>query len=87
MELTTRRNRRDAWKKTMTEKFGRDHLSSIQGYVVAGCVLDILDDIWDRNELKIIKQLEEEQKNHYNVYVYGLLRYPPVCYDVKKFLN
>jgi hypothetical protein len=80
-EINTRRERVEAWKKNMKEKLGRDHLSSIQGYVVAGCIFDILDEIWDKQELKIIQLLEEQQKNHYNVYVYGLLRYPPLHRD------
>jgi len=84
MEAITRRARSEAWKKNMKEKLGRDHLSSIQGYVVAGCVLDILDDIWDNKDLKIIQLLEDRYKNQYNVYVYGLLRYPPMDRDRKK---
>jgi hypothetical protein len=87
MELKTRQERQEAWKRNMREKTGRDHLSSVQGYVVAGCVLDILDEIWDRKEQKILTQLQEQQKNRYNVFVYGLLRYPPIRQDIKKFLK
>lgn len=86
-EIITRTNRAEAWKKNMKEKLGRDHLSSIPGYMVAGCILDILDEIWDKKDLKIIQLLEEQHKNHYNVYVYGLLRYPPVHYGGGKIME
>jgi hypothetical protein len=85
MESKTRQDRQEAWKKNMREKIGRDHLSSIPGYVVAGSVLDIVDEIWDRKELGFIKQLEEQRRNRYNVYVYGLLRYPPIHHQWKKY--
>ena len=74
-------------EKNMKEKLGRDHISSIQGYVVAGCVLDILDDIWDKKDLKLIQLLEGQHKNQYNVFVYGLLRYPPLHRDGEKIME
>jgi hypothetical protein len=84
MESTLSSDRTEAWKKTMKEKLGRDHLSSVKGYVVAGCILDILDDIWDRKEQKILKQYEEHMKSHYNVDMYRLAHYPPVSRETKK---
>ena len=84
MEKITRHQRQEAWKKNIREKIGRDHLSTIQGYVVAGCVLDILDDIWDRREQQMVEQSLEQQKNRYNVFVYGLLRYPPTRHEMMK---
>ena len=87
MVSMTRKYRVAAWKKAVNEKLGRDYVSSVKGYVVAGCVLDILDDIWDRKDLNSITQIEELLKNQYNVYVYGLLRYPPVSRDLKKTIE
>lgn len=82
-----RMDRAEAWKKTLLEKIGRDHLSPEKGYVVAGCVLDILDDIWDKSEANLFKLYEEERKSRYNVFVYSLVRYPPVTRETKKFLG
>jgi len=82
-----RMDRAEAWKKTLLEKVGRDHLSSEKGYVVAGCILDILDDIWDKSEANLFKLYEDERKTRYNVFVYSLVRYPPVTRETKKFLG
>ena len=80
-------NRREAWRRRFSEKIGRDHFSSIQGFVVAGPIFDILDDIDYRDWQKRMKQTEDQMKQRYNVVVYRLLRYPPQLTDRKRFVE
>jgi len=74
-------------EKKILEKLGRDHISTSKNFIVAGCVLDIIDEIWDRNERKIVKARDEFIKRHYNVYVYQILRYPPELIEKKRFVT
>jgi hypothetical protein len=85
-KISVRVERVRAWKKNFLEKIGRDHISTSKNFIVAGCILDIIDEIWDRNERKIAKAREEFIKRHYNVYVYQMLPYPPDYTEKKRFI-
>ena len=86
-KVSIRAERVKALKKKFLEKLGRDHISTSKNFIVAGCVLDIIDEIWDRNERKIVKARDEFIKRHYNVYVYQILRYPPELIEKKRFVT
>ncbi|KYK21925.1 hypothetical protein AYK25_02940 [Thermoplasmatales archaeon SM1-50] len=74
---TIKTERIKAWKRKFKEKIGREHLSSVKGFVIAGAIFDVLDEFGLIEEKKIKRFLEERVKQHYNVYVYRTLRYPP----------
>jgi hypothetical protein len=52
-----RRNRVETGKKSFKKKKA-ENFSSIKGYGVARCVLDVIDDIWSNNEAKRIRDRE-----------------------------
>jgi hypothetical protein len=83
VDLWVKRDRKEAWKKRFKEKLGREYISPVKGFVVAGCILDVIDDIWSNDEGKRIRDREELVKQHYNVYVYRILPYPPQSMDKK----
>jgi hypothetical protein len=76
MDLRLRNVRAEAWKKQFKEKIGRDHLTSMKGFVVAGGIFDILEDLWVTvPSSEILERIVNPQSS---IYVYQLCRYPPV---------
>ncbi|DAC72124.1 MAG TPA: hypothetical protein DSN98_06805 [Thermoplasmata archaeon] len=59
----------------------------MKGFVVGGCIFDIVDEIWGKTQWKRISDFEEDMEQQYNVYVYRLLRYPPLSGEKKRFLE
>lgn len=74
----------NAWKRKFKERIGRERFSLINGFVVAGSIFDILDELGYKEDKKIKILLEEHMKQHYNVYVYRTLRYPPQSTQKKR---
>jgi hypothetical protein len=87
MERLVKQVRAEAWKRIFQERIGRDHLSRINGFVVAGSIFDVLDDLDVNQEKKIKTSWEDRMKRHYNVYVYRVLRYPPHSSERKRFVE
>ncbi len=85
MELSLRRQRLNAWKKNFREKIGRDQLSSIKGFVVAGSIFDVLDDLWIRTETIRLSSKDDGTKNKHDVFLYQMIRYPPTTPQKKRF--
>lgn len=85
MAVTLKRQRSNAWKKTFKEKIGRDHLSSINGYVVAGSIFDVLDDLRIRPQVIHTNSNTNQLKNKHDVYLYHMIRYPPVSHHKNRF--
>ncbi|HER45737.1 MAG TPA: hypothetical protein ENO12_02865 [Thermoplasmatales archaeon] len=83
---TLKTERMEAWKRKFKERIGREHFSQVQGFVVAGSIFDVLDDL-GYNQQKTKTSLTDQIKHHYNVYVYRSLRYPPQSSNKKRFLE
>jgi len=52
MDLLIKRRRTEAWMNRFTETIGRDHFSSIKGFVVAGSIFDVINKPWFKIEQK-----------------------------------
>ncbi len=87
MDRSMKKTRIDAWKKRFKETIGRDHFSSIEGFVVAGSIFDLINELENKGEQKRKAKLEEHMKHHYNVYVYRLLRIPSHSAEKKRFIT
>ncbi len=87
MAVSLKRQRVNAWKKKFKEKIGRDHLSSIKGYVVAGNIFDVLDDLWMRPEEIQISNTDKQPKNKHDVFLYQMIRYPPASPQKRRFIG
>jgi len=77
------KDRKDAWKEIYKKTIGRDHFSPVDDFVVAGFIWEVIDDINKWDEVKRIRDREEQIKQHYNVYVYRVMPYPPNTKDKK----
>jgi hypothetical protein len=85
MTLDVTTERKKAWKERIKEKLGRESVSSVKDYVVAGCILDIIDDIWRNDDIRFFQEGENRNRQQYNVFVYQTIRYPPHSRDKKGF--
>lgn len=85
MELSLQRQRMNAWKKNFKEKIGRDQLSSIKGFVVAGSIFDVLDDLWIQTETIRLNSKDNGAKNKHDVFLYRMILYPPTTLQKKRF--
>lgn len=86
MVLLLKRKRLEAWKKNFKQKIGRDHLSSINNYIVAGSILDVLDHLLSQMAEKRKPMKDQKNKIKNDVVFYQMIRYPPMSPTKKNLL-
>ena len=74
-------DKKEAWKERCKKIWGTDHFFPRTDEEKLEAAMKLLEDMMGENKTKIIT--EEQIKQHYNVYVYQILPYPPKTKDEK----